>query len=664
MAFLTVNSLITDQFISALCNTLVHSLWQGILLAAVTGLIIIFTRKASAAMRYNLLITALVLFAIGVGVTFSTQFKSAPANTAASQLAPFIPLNPAVTDIHLATVKEEGGIKEVLTAYINNHHNTIVLIWFLIICAKSIQLAVGLWGVKRLKHTQTTLNSFWTERIQQLADNLAIKQSIQLFESALAKVPMVIGNLKPVILMPIGLLTALSTEEVEAILVHELAHIKRRDYLVNLLQSLMEIVFFFNPAVLWVSQLIKTERENCCDDLALAQSSSKVNYIRALVSCEEYQAAVPAYAMAFPGDKSSLFDRVKRIAGNRNHSLNLFEKTVLAVCLVVSGVFLSAFTEKERIEDMADIIAAVIDNIQEHATKEPVVSEPAIAIKKQSKLIKDTPLAEAPLAAADKDTVVTTYAAANSINDLSFNTGAHLDMLSACLPPLGVQLAALKSDVKLNGPMSLRGSLKVSGTTDSSYKTYNYKYNAGTKMWYNQPDSSRIYSKIYTDTIKKVRLTNLNATPKAYAKPGATVQTNVKTDVKFKLQLDTTVRYAYTKKLDYKADTKVNYKTDYKADTRKDYKLDTIKRDMQALSKISINLHFPKIADALYEAGMIKDKVNFSAFINNDVLIVNGETQSEENHQRILKKYQKKPNDPVNLSFTYGNPPGRIVPVK
>jgi bla regulator protein BlaR1 len=80
---------------------------------------------------------------------------------------------------------------------------------------------------------------------------------------------MVIGNLKPVILMPIGLLTALTTEEVEAILMHELAHIKRRDYLVNLLQSLMEIVFFFNPAVLWISQLIKAERENCCDDLAL-----------------------------------------------------------------------------------------------------------------------------------------------------------------------------------------------------------------------------------------------------------------------------------------------------------------------------------------------------------------------------------------------------------
>jgi beta-lactamase regulating signal transducer with metallopeptidase domain len=636
MAFLTVNSLITDQFISALCNTLVHSLWQGILLAAVTGLIIIFTRKASAAMRYNLLITALVLFSVGVGVTFPAQFKVAPVNVAMSQPAAVVQLNQQMAAVHPIVINVEAtGFKEIVTGYLNNHHNTIVLIWFLIICAKSIQLAIGLWGVNRLKHTQTTINAYWTERVQQLAGNLAIKQSIALFESALAKVPMVIGNLKPVILMPIGLLTALSTDEVEAILVHELAHIKRRDYLVNLLQSLMEIIFFFNPAVLWVSQLIKTERENCCDDLALAQSSSKVNYIRALVSCEEYQAAVPAYAMAFPGDKSSLFDRVKRIAGNRNHSLNLFEKTALAVCLVVSGVFLTAFTEKERIEHMADKIVSVIHNI--NANKEQVVNQPIIA-KKNSKPTTDVPLAVTPLPAADKDSVVTTFAAANSISDLSYNTGAHLDMLSACLPPLGVQLAALntKTDVKLNTITSLKSSVKLTGTVDGSYKNYNY--DTKNNMWY-----------IQSDTTRKVKA-NPNTAPRANAKPN--VNTNLQTNVKLNLNIDTNRKYTYTynKNLEYKADTKINYNSVYK-----DYKPDTLQR-------LNIKLHIPKIADALHEAGVIKDKVNFSAFLNNDVLIVNGETQSEEIHQHILKKYQKKPGDPVNLSFTYGNPPGKTVP--
>ncbi len=246
-------------------------------------------------------------------------------------------------------------------SYFNTHYNIIVLIWFLIICAKSVQMAVGLHGVFHLRRTKVfAVGEDWENRLLQLAEQLRIKQTIRLLESGIAKVPMVIGHLKPVILIPIGLINSLSTDEVEAILVHELAHIRRRDYLVNLLQSFMEIVFFFNPAVLWTSQLIKTERENCCDDLAIAQSRNTENYIRALLSCEEYKEAGPNYAMAFPGSKNTLLDRVKRMVGNRNHSLNMFEKTVLTICLVVLGLGVSAFTAREDIKKAVKSIAAVI----------------------------------------------------------------------------------------------------------------------------------------------------------------------------------------------------------------------------------------------------------------------------------------------------------------
>src|SRR6202000_1232488 len=95
-------------------------------------------------------------------------------------------------------------------------------------------------------------DKFWKERTMQLACLTGVKQAIDILESGLAKVPMVIGHLKPIILIPVGMLAAVSPDEIEAIIIHELAHIKRRDYLVNMLQSLMEIVFFFNPAVLWI----------------------------------------------------------------------------------------------------------------------------------------------------------------------------------------------------------------------------------------------------------------------------------------------------------------------------------------------------------------------------------------------------------------------------
>ncbi len=218
-----------------------------------------------------------------------------------------------------------------LNNFLSEHHDNIAIIWFLIVCARCLQLAFGLYGIYRLRRVRISIvKGDWQKRLQLLADRLRLSKAVTLLESGLAKVPMVIGHLKPVVLVPVGLLNALSADEVEAILIHELAHIRRRDYLVNMLQSGMEIVFFFNPAVLWVSKLIKTERENCCDDLAVAQNNNRINYIRALVSCEEYQASVPAYAMGFPGDKNTLLNRVKRIVNNRNYSLNLFEKTVLA----------------------------------------------------------------------------------------------------------------------------------------------------------------------------------------------------------------------------------------------------------------------------------------------------------------------------------------------
>jgi bla regulator protein blaR1 len=354
---------ISDQLTGALCNTLMHSLWQGVILAAIAGLIVIGTRKASSGLRYNLLISALMLFAVAVSATFVSQYLRGSAVSRTQ------PVTYQVQGMHINTTTDPGpqpasqpDFTRRIETYLGDHHNAIVLVWFLIICARSLQLGVGLYATCRLRRVRVfAVSDRWRDRVQQLAGGLAIKQAIGLLESGLARTPMVIGHLKPLVLVPIGLLAALSTEEVEAILIHELAHIKRRDYLVNMLQSLLEIIFFFNPAVLWISKLIKTERENCCDDLAVAQNHSKVNYIRALVSCEEYKSSVPPFAMAFPGGKNSLLHRVKRLVGNRNHSLNLFEKTMLAVCLVGVGLFMTAFSslhhQPQHIQAPSDIQA-------------------------------------------------------------------------------------------------------------------------------------------------------------------------------------------------------------------------------------------------------------------------------------------------------------------
>lgn len=184
------------------------------------------------------------------------------------------------------------------------------------------------------------------EKVRQLSMQFEISRKVKILQSGLVQVPMVLGHFKPLILVPLGLVNGLSMEEVDAILSHELAHVKRRDYLVNLMQSVVEILFFFNPAVLWVSNMIKTERENCCDDLAISGNRTKIDYIRALVSCQEFANAVPAYAMAVNGGKKTLVNRVQRLISSQNQSLNKMEKALVGLALVSAVILTSAFSGK------------------------------------------------------------------------------------------------------------------------------------------------------------------------------------------------------------------------------------------------------------------------------------------------------------------------------
>src|SRR4029079_16056399 len=106
--------------------------------------------------------------------------------------------------------------------------------------------------------------------------------------SARARVPFVVGWIKPAVVIPGSALTGLSVQELDAILLHELAHIRRHDYAINLVQTLIETLFFYHPAIWWVSRQIRKEREHCCDDLAAESCSGGVAvYVRALTTLEE-----------------------------------------------------------------------------------------------------------------------------------------------------------------------------------------------------------------------------------------------------------------------------------------------------------------------------------------------------------------------------------------
>jgi hypothetical protein len=185
------------------------------------------------------------------------------------------------------------------------------------------------------------LPSEWQEYVAMLCGEMNIRRPVQLLESALAQTPMVLGWLKPVILLPIGAVNHLTPTQVEAILAHEMAHVLRQDYLLNLLQSLVETIFYFNPAVWWVSAQVRTERENCCDDIAVRYCGNSLAYAKALVSLQELQMAAPALAMPFSKNKNQLLHRIKRILQPSQNKSNLMEKLSATLLLTVAVVLLS-----------------------------------------------------------------------------------------------------------------------------------------------------------------------------------------------------------------------------------------------------------------------------------------------------------------------------------
>jgi hypothetical protein len=165
----------------------------------------------------------------------------------------------------------------------------------------------------------------------------------------LVKVPLVTGFFKPILLVPFGLLTSLPEDQVEAMLLHELAHIRRKDYGINLLQAFAETIFFFNPGVLWLSSLMKEEREHCCDDIAIAATDDKICFVEALVTFEAYKSNA-TLAMGFGGTKNHLLLRAKRIIYNHNKSLNKVEKAFLATSLLLTVVILLACSNPNTAE--------------------------------------------------------------------------------------------------------------------------------------------------------------------------------------------------------------------------------------------------------------------------------------------------------------------------
>jgi beta-lactamase regulating signal transducer with metallopeptidase domain len=300
---------ISPELLQALGWTLLHFIWQGAGLAALFAVANTVCRRAST--RYALAVITLILMMAAPVITFTWILQQAnPAvGSGAQGYSAWVaaPIHAATARIHSSAPAAETPARQPAGML------WFVEAWFLGVVLLSLRTAGGLFVIERMRRKEIKpVPAVLLEKCMALQRRMGLARVIRYCECLRLDAPAVLGWFRPVVLLPARALTGLTEEQIEAVIAHELAHIRRLDCFVNLFQIGVETLLFYHPAVWWVSQRIRTERENCCDDEAIAVCGDAVNYARALTLMEEWRTA-PSLMMA--ANRSPLSQRVLRLLG-------------------------------------------------------------------------------------------------------------------------------------------------------------------------------------------------------------------------------------------------------------------------------------------------------------------------------------------------------------
>lgn len=300
---------ISPELMRVLGWTLLHFIWQGAALAALFAVAMAACKSAAA--RYALAVGALVLMIASPVITFVwLQRETIPAVRSGAQGSmPWVG-----TAAQHAVVSAVSGAP---AAASRNAQPTALLwlveLWFLGVLILSLRTAGGLLLIERMRRKEIKLiGQTLHARCMALQRRMGLDRIIRYCECHRLDAPAVLGWFRPVVLLPMKALTGMDEQQIEAVIAHELAHIRRLDCFVNLFQIAVETLLFYHPAVWWVSQRVRAERENCCDDEAISICGDAVVYARALTLMEEWRTA-PALMMA--ANRSPLAERVVRLLG-------------------------------------------------------------------------------------------------------------------------------------------------------------------------------------------------------------------------------------------------------------------------------------------------------------------------------------------------------------
>ncbi len=298
-------------WIYALGWTLLHVLWQGALVGAAYAFARWLVGPSRAQWRYGLGLGALATLAVLPVLTFLRLLPAMRDSLASSS---------TTTALAPMTVSADGGVAAVAaptTLALEPWLPWIVALWSLGVAVFSLRTVWEYWRLRTLVQREARPLPEWDARLRELARRFGVSRPVRLVQSAIVRTPSLIGWIAPVILLPSSVLVGLSPQQIELVLAHELGHIRRWDYAVNLLQIALEAVLFYHPVVHWISREVRNDREACCDDLVLRLGADPMDYASTLASLEELRGMTHAPVLAASG--GVLVGRIRRIVGVEAH---------------------------------------------------------------------------------------------------------------------------------------------------------------------------------------------------------------------------------------------------------------------------------------------------------------------------------------------------------
>jgi beta-lactamase regulating signal transducer with metallopeptidase domain len=320
----------STDLMTALAWSLLHFLWQGAAVAALAAAAMQVFRASSA--RYLIGIVALALMCVSFGATFAL-LADAPAAVDAEASA-----DGARIDAGVAPATSPDGVVTLSFARPAGPWRDfawVARLWLAGVCLLALRVAGGVLLLEHLRRRSLSpLPAELVERCLALQRRLRISRIVRYCECRVVMVPSVLGFFRPIVLVPVQALTGLSAEQLEAVIAHELGHIKRFDVAVNLFQVVVETLFFFHPAVWWLNRRIRADREDCCDDIAISACPRSVAYARALAVMADWRGTPELTLAATGGDVAA---RVARLLGISRQPSRVRSAGVLTAALVLAA---------------------------------------------------------------------------------------------------------------------------------------------------------------------------------------------------------------------------------------------------------------------------------------------------------------------------------------